>query len=215
MKQLGLAAQQIGKVTETITTISEQTNLLALNATIEAARAGEAGRGFAVVASEIKELARQTSAATKDIRGRIDAIQYSTTAAIDDIDRIAGVIKTVNEIVPQMAAAIEEQSVVTRDVAHNIAHATTGVADSNEQIMQTALVSAAIAGDIAAISETVTDIQTESDQVQQSAMGLLTLAEQLKAMVADFQMCKGQSVALEDSALSTEPFMIRMVPVTA
>ncbi len=215
MKQLGLAAQQIGKVTETITTISEQTNLLALNATIEAARAGEAGRGFAVVASEIKELARQTSAATKDIRGRIDAIQYSTTAAIDDIDRIAGVIKTVNEIVPQMAAAIEEQSVVTRDVAHNIAHATTGVADSNEQIMQTALVSAAIAGDIASISETVTDIQTESDQVQQSAMGLLTLAEQLKAMVADFQMCKGPSVALEDSALSTEPFMIRMVPATA
>ncbi len=226
MKQLGLAAQQIGKVTETITTISEQTNLLALNATIEAARAGEAGRGFAVVANEIKELARQTSAATRDIRGRIDAIQSSTTTAMADIDRIAGVIKTVNEIVPRMAAAIEEQSVVTRDVAHNIAHATTGVADSNEQVMQTALVSADIAGDIATISETVTGIQTESDQVQQSAMGLLTLAEQLKASVADFQMCKGQSAALEDPAPDTDSFILRndsekmvrfvdLVPITA
>ncbi len=57
MNQLGAAAQQIGKVTETITEISSQTNLLALNATIEAARAGSAGKGFAVVANEIKELA--------------------------------------------------------------------------------------------------------------------------------------------------------------
>jgi methyl-accepting chemotaxis protein len=209
MRQLGLAAQQIGKVTETIATISEQTNLLALNATIEAARAGDAGRGFAVVASEIKELSRQTSAATKDIRGRIEAIQSSTTTAMGDIDRIAGVIKTVNEIVPQMAAAIEEQSVVTRDVALNIAHATTGVADSNEQVLQTALVSADIAGDIATISETVAGIQTESDQVQQSATEMLTLAGQLKAMVADFKMCKGNSVALAHPELNTDSVMMR------
>ena len=42
INQLGLAAREIGKVTETITEISAQTNLLALNATIEAARAGSA-----------------------------------------------------------------------------------------------------------------------------------------------------------------------------
>ena len=46
---LGNAAREIGKVTETITAISAQTNLLALNATIEAARAGTAGKGFTVV----------------------------------------------------------------------------------------------------------------------------------------------------------------------
>ena len=63
MTTLGAAAQDINKVTETITEISDQTNLLALNATIEAARAGEAGKGFAVVANEIKELAKQTAGA--------------------------------------------------------------------------------------------------------------------------------------------------------
>ena len=51
--ELGKAAVDVGKVTETINDISEQTNLLALNATIEAARAGDAGKGFAVVANKI------------------------------------------------------------------------------------------------------------------------------------------------------------------
>lgn len=63
--ELGVAAQEVGKVTETITEISEQTNLLALNTIIEAACAGEAGKGFAVVANEIKDLAKQTSDARR------------------------------------------------------------------------------------------------------------------------------------------------------
>jgi methyl-accepting chemotaxis protein len=82
MEGLGQAAEGIGKVVETITEISEQVNLLALNATIEAARAGEAGKGFAVVANEIKELAKQTSTATLEIKEKIANIQGSTDGAV-------------------------------------------------------------------------------------------------------------------------------------
>ena len=89
---LGQAAQEIGKVTEAITEISSRTNLLALNATIEAARAGSAGKGFAVVATEIKALAKQTAAATEDIRTRIAGVQAATSGGIHEIEKISRVI---------------------------------------------------------------------------------------------------------------------------
>ena len=120
MQQLGAAAKEIDKVTETITRISAQTNLLALNATIEAASAGEAGHGFAVVANEIKKLARQTASATENIKEKIAGVQASTGSAIAGIEKISGVINDVGSIIVSIAAAIEEQSSVTKAVAGNI-----------------------------------------------------------------------------------------------
>ncbi len=188
MKDLGRAAQEIGQVTETITSISAQTNLLALNATIEAARAGAAGKGFAVVANEIKELAQQTASATEDIKGKIASIQASTGGTIEDIEKIAEVINQVGEIVSTIAAAIEEQAVVTKDVASNIAEASTGVRDSNERIAQTAGVSQSIASDIALVNDTIGEIGTSGGHVQSSAVELSNLAEQLRSLVGQFKV---------------------------
>ncbi|HYA40328.1 MAG TPA: methyl-accepting chemotaxis protein [Syntrophobacteraceae bacterium] len=188
MKDLGRAAQGIGQVTDTITSISAQTKLLALNATIEAARAGAAGKGFAVVANEIKELAQQTASATEDINGKIASIQASTGGAISDIENISDVIKQVSEIVSSIAAAIEEQSVVTRDVAANISEASLGVRDSNERIAQTATVSQSIAADIAHVNETIGQIRSSGEHVQSSAAGLSNLAGQLTSLVGRFKV---------------------------
>ena len=124
--QLGEAARDIGKVTETITEISSQTNLLALNATIEAARAGSAGKGVAVVATEIKALAQQTAAATEDIRARIGGVQSAATGSISEIEKVSGVIRDVSDIVASIAAAIEQQSTTTKDIARNIGEASRG-----------------------------------------------------------------------------------------
>ncbi|PID75042.1 MAG: chemotaxis protein, partial [Desulfobacterales bacterium] len=111
--ELGRAANEINKVTETITEISEQTNLLALNATIEAARAGEAGKGFAVVANEIKALAQQTAEATLEIRDKINGIQQATGITVTEINDISNVISDVDQVVATIAAAVEEQSATT------------------------------------------------------------------------------------------------------
>jgi len=188
MRDLGRAAQDIGKVTETITSISAQTNLLALNATIEAARAGAAGKGFAVVANEIKELAQQTAAATEDIKSKISGIQASTGGAMGDIEKIAQVIKEVGEIVASIAAAIEEQSTVTKDVASNIAQASSGVKEANERVAQTATVAQSIAKDIGKVSSTVSDLVTYSAREETSATALSRLAEQLKQRVSQFRI---------------------------
>ena len=188
MKQLGKAAQDIGKVTETITDISSQTNLLALNATIEAARAGAAGKGFAVVANEIKELAKQTAVATEDIKGKIGEVQTSTGSAIADIEKITAVIQQVGYLVSGIATAIEEQATVTRDVAGNIAQASAGVRDANERIGQTASVSRSMAQDIAGVDAAAGDIREGGVQVQSSAAELSKLAEQLKSLVGQFKV---------------------------
>lgn len=188
MQQFGQAAQEIGQVTETINDISSQTNLLALNATIEAARAGEAGKGFAVVASEIKELAKQTATATEDIKGRISGVQQSARGAMTDIEKITVVISEVGTLVAGIAAAIEQQAVITRDVVDNIAQASTGVQEANEQVSQTASVSQEMAREIAGINMVVAEIRNGGEQVQTNSNELSQLAEHLNTLVGQFKI---------------------------
>jgi methyl-accepting chemotaxis protein len=188
MKQLGEAAMKIGMVTETINNISSQTNLLALNATIEAARAGSAGKGFAVVANEIKDLARQTATATEDIKARIGGVQTSSGSAIADTEMISGIISEVSHIVSSIATAIEEQAVVTRDVAGNIAQASAGVQEANERVAQTAYTARSMAQDIASVDTAAAEIRNGGEQVQASAAELSQLAENLKHLVAQFKV---------------------------
>jgi methyl-accepting chemotaxis protein len=186
MKELGRAAQEIGKVTETITSISAQTNLLALNATIEAARAGAAGKGFAVVANEIKELAQQTAAATSEIKSRINSVQESTVTAVNHIEKIVHVIRDINDIVNSIATAIEEQSVVTRDIAGNIAQASISVKDSNKRANKTADVTKDMVEDISNVSQTMVQMKTATTQVQTSATELSGMAENLREMLNQY-----------------------------
>jgi methyl-accepting chemotaxis protein len=199
MSLLGQAAQAIGKVTETITEISSQTNLLALNATIEAARAGSAGKGFAVVANEIKELAKQTVAATEDIKVRIAGVQSSTAGGIAEIEKISHVIHEVSDIVASIAAAIEEQATVTKDIARNIGGATTGVRDANSRVAESSQVTQSIAQEIAGVDRAVREMADGSEQVRASASDLSKLAEQLQTTVSRFQISGGNQPVLKSA----------------
>ncbi len=188
MEELGEAAKRIGKVTETITEISEQTNLLALNATIEAARAGEAGRGFAVVANEIKDLAKQTAQATLDIKNQIHDVQQTTEASVAEINQISEVISGVNDIVATIAAAVEEQTAATREIANNIAQASQGIQEVNENVSQSSTVAGDITEDISKVNLAATGISESSKQVQDSSEGLQRMATELNAIVGSFKV---------------------------
>lgn len=188
IEELGQAAQQIGKVVETITEISEQVNLLALNATIEAARAGEAGRGFAVVANEIKDLAKQTAAATDEIKQQVEGIQTSTQGTVEKISDIAKVVGEVNDIVTTIATAVEEQSVTTQDIANNVAQASKGVSKTNEGISEGAAAANNITTDIAEVTQTASEITNSSTQVNANSKELSQLAEELNNLVGQFKV---------------------------
>jgi methyl-accepting chemotaxis protein len=143
IQRLTTSSAEIEDVVRLITSIAEQTNLLALNATIEAARAGAAGKGFAVVAEEVKQLAQQTARATEDIVAKVTTIRSDTSQAAEVIRAVAAVIERIDGYQTTIAAAVEEQTATTAQMAgnmstvesatENIARRMTGVGDAARQ----------------------------------------------------------------------------------
>ncbi|WP_462271317.1 methyl-accepting chemotaxis protein [Desulfobacter sp.] len=186
--ELGTAAQEIGKVVGTITDISEQVNLLSLNATIEAARAGEAGKGFAVVAGEIKALAGQTSAATNEIKSRVESIQGATGITVEKIKFISSVVNDVNQIVSTIAAAVEEQSATTQEIAGNVSQVSDGISQVNDSVNSSSSAIADMAAEIAQVTEASDDISSKSSEVSHNAEELAALSRKQNEVVSRFKI---------------------------
>ena len=117
MGEIESSANQIGQIIGVIDEIAFQTNLLALNAGVEAARAGDAGRGFAVVASEVRSLAQRSAEAAKEIKTLISASSAQVAHGVSRVDetgkalqRIAGQVNQLNEVIAEIAASAQEQA---------------------------------------------------------------------------------------------------------
>lgn len=195
---LGTAADEIGKVIEVIQDIAEQTNLLALNATIEAARAGEAGKGFAVVATEVKELAKQTAAATDDIRARIEAIQSTTGEAVRSIETISKGISNVNEVTRTIASAVEEQSITTKDISQNVSQAASAAETIAVGVKESATASHEITRNIAGLSRVSKQTTSSAAKTRIGSDELSTIVERVTGLMRRFEL--GTSVGHQSAA---------------
>jgi len=112
MHDIHASSSRIGDIIGVIDGIAFQTNILALNAAVEAARAGETGRGFAVVASEVRNLARRSAEAAREIKSLISA----------SVEKVEGGTRVVQQ------AGVSMQTVV--DNARKINDSLSEIADS-------------------------------------------------------------------------------------
>ncbi|WP_083511525.1 methyl-accepting chemotaxis protein [Alicyclobacillus acidiphilus] len=193
--QLSEKSSDIRHIVETIASIADQTNLLALNAAIEAARAGEHGRGFGVVADEVRNLARGSADAAREVTQIIGDLIAITTQTVQSIGQVTSEV----EAGSTLAAS-------TRETFQRITESMDDVNRRVEEVTRATSTIAKRAADMSSYMEHVVHLaQTASDEsrsvvaaaqtqsgsmeeIAATANSLSQRAQELQALIGRFEI---------------------------
>ena len=152
------ATAEIDKVLRVIEGVAAQTRLLSLNAVIESARAGEYGKGFAVVANEVKALSHQTSGATKEVGGEVEAIRAGSAHSAEGLQGVASAVDQVGEAVRDITGMIGEQRMAVTEIAGMVG---------------------AVSGEAQAVAREARDVGASAERTGEEARSMRELAGRL------------------------------------
>lgn len=182
MAEIERSAREIGNITDMMDEIAFQTNLLALNAGVEAARAGEAGKGFAVVAQEVRELAQRSASAAKEIKALIAKSDNEVKSGVALVGETGTALQTIIGDVQEISGHVLAIVDASREQSTALAEINTAVSTIDQGTQQNA----------AMVEETSAASVSLADQ-----------AEQLKALLATFQL--GREVAIKAKPAAPQP----------
>jgi methyl-accepting chemotaxis protein len=171
MVSITKSSRKIADITGVIDGIAFQTNILALNAAVEAARAGEAGRGFAVVALEVRNLAKRSADAAKEIKDLIGEASIQVAHGV-------GVSNETREILASMLADSKSVSGLMAELATAAMEQRDGIAQVNQ-----------------AVSNLDEATQQNAALVEESAAAAVSLKEQAKSLSGAMDVFVDEAVA--------------------
>jgi methyl-accepting chemotaxis protein len=166
INEINSASRKIADAVNVINEIAFQTNLLALNAAVEAARAGEQGRGFAVVAGEVRNLARHSSEAAKEIRVIIDD-------SLEKVERGTSMVVRNGEALTGIAASSRDNAQLIAEISSASMDQRSGMIQINDAVSK---LDSMTQQNAALVEET----SAASDSMSEKAGELLSMIERFK-----------------------------------
>ncbi|KGG81220.1 hypothetical protein Y919_01555 [Caloranaerobacter azorensis H53214] len=195
LKKLKQHTMEIGNIVTFIDNISKQTNLLALNAAIEAARAGEYGRGFTVVAEEVRQLAEQTSSASKDIVRIVNEIQNemnevakSMDEGINEVDRGREIINNTTKSFNNIIDETNKVSSIVKEFYGIVEELSQEMKEIETAFIQVGEVSQETASGTQTVLASTEEQQSIIHQINESAEKLRDMACRLDMLIKGFKL---------------------------